>query len=201
VGVRRRRGNTKTEVIGGQSFTFTGTDPEVTRQLVTAHKIAQAVKPAEPSSQPARLKTMAEQGHELLERAELDRQFRSGLIPTEDYLARTGAVEDYLRAQGFDVRRAAEKQFESWWAEATEEFKRGVGSDWPGGEKNKTQLGMTLAALGLVNATDKVAALAAAYAKMKKQDTIFSVAPSAEQLVKDTEKTSPQEILESWKQN
>jgi hypothetical protein len=193
---------TKTETIGGREFTFTGTDAKVTQQITQAYKIAEAVKPiSQPVSQPARLKTMAERGQELLDRKELDMQFRTGLMTADEYLARTGAVEDYLAAQGFDVQAAAAKQFEQSWAQATETFLRDTpeGQSWKGGQKNLEIAGNLIQSHGLSDAQDKVAALRQIAREMAEKGLMFDGDVSPEQIIESTQDASPQEILEAWK--
>jgi hypothetical protein len=111
------------------------------------------------------------------------------------------AVASSLAAHGFDVDRAAATQLEQDWASSVTEFLNSpAGADWPGGQRNLEVMGMKLASMGLTNAEDKVAALAAAYAEMKRSGTVFNGDVSAEQLNAMTATMTPQEIIESWKQ-
>jgi hypothetical protein len=108
-------------------------------------------------------------------KVELDLKFKRGEISTAEYLEQSGAVAEYLEKQGVpleDLRAAAQERagarFEKSWADATTEFLNGpAGNDWPGGTKNLELIGLKLAALGLTEAEDKVAALAQAYAELK----------------------------------
>ena len=179
---------TRTEVIGGKEFTFTAsTEGEVDRQALAAYKVAFGLPKPEPVVErvpdPAAEKAAAEA--EVLAKVELERKFRSGEISASDYLQQSGAVNDYLKSQGVDVaalkevvEETAEKKaataFEQSWIDATGVFRTSAaGADWPGGDKNRELLGLKLAAMGLTNAEDKVAALAAAYADMKKTGLYF----------------------------
>ena len=86
---------------------------------------------------------------------------------------------------------------ETSWKSATETFL--ASSDWPGGDRNREQLGLRLIALGLTNAEDKVQALKDAYASMRESNALFDDV-SAEQAKKLAENASPQEILQAWKE-
>jgi hypothetical protein len=68
------------------------------------------------------------------------------------------------------------------WNQAVQEFLHSpAGSDWPGGDKNRELMGQELQALNLVDAKDKVAALAQAYASMKSKGVVVPYeSPSAE---------------------
>jgi hypothetical protein len=192
---------TKTEVIGGKEFIFTGTALEVEKAIGDAFKVANAVKTAEPvTPRSVRTKTQAEIERDISDRAELDLQFRRGELTTQELLERTNLVGDYLESKGFDVEQAASRQFEQSWAEATETFLHTSGSDWPGGIKNREILGMEINALGLVDAADKVAALTQGYASMKAKGIIFQGDVSPEQVIESTANATPQEILEAWKE-
>jgi hypothetical protein len=125
----------------------------------------------------------AEQGRadeNLAARVELELEFKRGSISASEYLERSGAVADYLQKQGVPLEAVREiveqkqgQQFEKSWEQAAAEFVQSpAGQDWPGGEKNKNLLGMTIGALGLIDAEDKAAALAQAYAKMKSEGSI-----------------------------
>jgi hypothetical protein len=65
-------------------------------------------------------------------------------------------------------------------------------------------LGLTIQKLGLQEAEDKVAALAAAYAEMKREGLIFEERPAVPDVPKvmiDTSNMTPQEILDKWKES
>ena len=89
----------------------------------------------------------------------------------DEYLAEQGLSIDTLKAT---VEQSQTTQFEQSWQQATDVFRSSpAGRDWPGGQKNLQVIGLQVAALGLVDATDKVGALAAAYAKMKELGIVF----------------------------
>jgi hypothetical protein len=67
---------------------------------------------------------------------------------------------------------------EQSWDQAVQEFLHSpAGSDWPGGDKNRDMMGQELQALNLVDAKDKVAALAQAYASMKSKGIVVPYEP------------------------
>ncbi len=136
------------------------------------------------------------------QRTQLDTEFRMGRITVEQYLEKTGAVGTYLTERGFtldDVKATAERKYTESWASATEAFL--LNSDWPGGERNLKLIGNKLAAMGLTEAEDKLAALNQAYAALKADQTLFPPdAPGAggvsgEVADKFSSATSHEEIL------
>jgi hypothetical protein len=192
---------TRTETINGKAIDFKGTEDQLEALIANAYRVAEALKselaPVTPRS--IRHKTQADIEREICDRTEIDLQFKRGQLTTAEYLERTNAIGEYLESKGFDVEAAASKQFEQSWAQASEEFLRGAGSDWPGGTKNRELIGMKLASMNLIDAKDKVAALATAYADMKKSGTLFAGDVSPEEIIESTANASPQEILEAWK--
>ena len=119
-------------------------------------------------------------------------------MSTAEYLQATNAIGNYLAEKGFDVEAAAGAQYQKRVGQsATETFL--ASSDWPGGDRNREQLGLRLIALGLTNAEDKVQALKDAYASMRESNALFDDV-SAEQAKKLAENASPQEILQAWKE-
>jgi hypothetical protein len=93
--------------------------------------------------------------------AELDLQFRTGQIDGRTYLERSGIDVDALP-------QTSDRQFQQSWADATEEFLHSdAGATWPGGLKNRDLLGKIIQSNGLLDAEDKVAAMAEAYAFAK----------------------------------
>jgi len=105
-----------------------------------------------------------------------------------------------------NLEETRHRNYELSWADATTTFLQS-GSDWPGGEKNKHILGLKIQELGLMDAEDKTAAIAAAYASMKSDGLVFSNDGSTEgaarrstrQAAPDLDRATPQELLESWK--
>jgi hypothetical protein len=196
---------TKTEVIGGQEFEFTGTQVEVDKQIAKAYRIAGAVKasqPVVPATPRPRVKTRAEREREIYDRTELDLQFRRGELTTAEYLDKTNAIGEYLAEKGFDVEAASLSQFNQNWAQATEIFINDTpeGQRWRGGEKNKEILGNLLIAHGLTEAQDKVAALRAMAKEMTEKGLEFDGDISPEQLQEMTHNMNPQEIVQAWKE-
>ena len=171
------------EVIGSQTYHFeASTEGELDRQVLNAYKVAynthqpetRAVEVVDPAAQAAAAEA------EVLAKAELERKFKLGEITAADYIQQSGAVDAYLAAQGLSVdtlRAVVEDkkqnaQIQSW-ESASEVFRTGVGADWPGGTKNRALLGDKIAALGLTDADDKVAAMAQAWAAMKQSGAYF----------------------------
>jgi hypothetical protein len=197
---------TKTEVIGGQEFTFVAfSELELERKIHDAHTVAEGLRAAEPIPQVTprsmRAKTQAEIEREIGTRSELDMQFRRGELTTTEYLDRTNAFGEYLAEKGFDVEAAAGKQFEQSWAQATQEFLNETpeGRIWKGGQKNREIIGTLIQSHGLVDAQDKVAALRAMAVEMREKGLEFDGDYTPEQVNEMTNSATPQEILEAWK--
>jgi hypothetical protein len=180
-------GFSRTEKIGGRDFLFeAGSEIELERMINNAYKVAYAVTGTEetaPYVDPAVAAAAAQKAaeEEAVARVELETKFKRGDISTAEYLEQSGAVKDYLQKQGVPLEslRDAVNQNQATaetqsWADATQVFlNSSAGSDWPGGENNLEIIGLKLQALHLENATDKVAALAQAYASMKSTGTLF----------------------------
>jgi len=178
------QGLTRTVEIGGRSFTFEGaSEAELDRLELNAIKVAYAVREPEAAAatviDPAEATRVAEA--EIAAKAELDRKFRAGEITPADYIQQSGAMKAYLESEGVSLESLKavvdsnkDTQFEQSWAQAGEAFRNSAaGADWPGGLKNQELIGLKIAALGLTDATDKVAALAQAYAAMKQTGLYF----------------------------
>ena len=180
---------TRTENIGGVDIDFTGaSDAEIDRAVANAYKVAFAFRPSENTQQPPAVDpAIAQKAAEdaaaakAAANADLELRFKRGELSASQYLEQSGAVSDYLAKQGIPVEALREqieqsrgnKEIQSWEA-ATEEFKRTIGADWPGGNRNREILGYKLAELGLTDAPDKVAALGQAFAAMKASKMIFN---------------------------
>jgi hypothetical protein len=192
----------KTETIAGRKFEFVGDSAEsIERQLRSARSVAEAFAADEAATpRGARYAAAARNAEQdALDKVDADMKLRRGEITTAEYLERTHAIEDALEARGVNIDAVAAAQSHASWSEASEIFRNTVGADWPGGEKNRQILGDKLAAMGLVDAEDKVAAMAQAWAAMKSTGTLFEGDVSREQAEQMTAKMSPQEILEQWK--
>jgi hypothetical protein len=192
---------TRTEIIGGKEFQFSAsTEGELDRQVLGAYKVAYAVQqPVERVAEvdPEAAAKAAEA--EVLAKAELERKFKLGEISAKEYIEQSGAVNEFLAAQGISVdslktvveKSKADAVHQSW-ASASETFRTStVGSDWPGGVKNRQLLGDKLAALGLVDADDKVAAMAQAWSAMKESGAYFPNGDEAAPVVKDAAVVDP----------
>jgi hypothetical protein len=114
-------------------------------------------------------------------KAELELQFKRGEITAAQYIQRSGAVTEYLQNEGIDpaaLREVSGKRLADSWASATEEFLAGPGASWPGGDANKNTLGRILTEQNLIDAEDKVAALAAAYRYAKDNNLLVETPES-----------------------
>lgn len=186
---------TRTEVIGGRSITFTaGSDSELDREVLNAYKVAYALREPEATAttvDPAEAARAAEA--EVLAKTELERKFRANEISAADYIEQTGAMDKYLEKAGVSLESLQKvtqadqsAKVVNSWKSAAEAFKlTPAGLDWPGGDKNQELIGLKIAALGLTDADDKVAALNIAYAEMKRTGLYFPQGDAAP-VVKET---------------
>jgi hypothetical protein len=178
----------RTVNIAGRDFEFeASSELELERVINNAYQVAYAVQPepirqveiVDPVADAARQQAAADA--EVARRADVELKFKRGEITAAQYIEETGAMADYLSKQGISidalkstVEHNQSNQFEKSWEQATTEFLNSPsGRDWPGGERNKYMIGLQLAALGLTEAEDKVAALAQAYQVMKQSQLIF----------------------------
>lgn len=173
--------------IGGRSFTFEGaTEAEIDRLELNALKVAYAVRAPEAAHtfvDPAVTAAAAQAAHEneVLAKVELERKLRAGEISTADYIEQSGAMRDFLAKEGVSldslkdvVTASKERQYEQSWVAAGTAFQNSpAGLNWPGGKKNQELLGLKIAAMGLEDAEDKVAAIAQAYAEMQRTGLYF----------------------------
>jgi len=102
-------------------------------------------------------KSAEEQAADAVAKADLDMAFRLGTITTEDYLARSGAISEYLEKQGIpledlkaSVADKSAQRFEQSWASATAQF-LATHSDWPGGQENMRKVGELLKQMDAVD--------------------------------------------------
>jgi hypothetical protein len=180
---------TSTEIIGGKEFTFTaGSQQELDNAITNAYRVAVEIAPPAGQARDAqgRFVSAQDQGRadeDAAQRAELEQEFRLGLITAEQFVEKSGVLSQYLGERGIDVaeiQEARDRGYEQSWKDASAEFiNTPEGRTWPGGEKNLEILGMKIYALNLQNAPDKVAALKAAYEEMKKNGTLFPTEAAA----------------------
>jgi hypothetical protein len=178
----------RVENIGGVDMEFDGSsEAEVDRLVLNAYKVAYNVRQPEreivtvvdPAAQAAAEAAAAEQA--ATDKAELERRFRLNEISAAEYIQQSGAMKQYLENEGISIDALKEtvnanqgKIIEQSWAQAGEAFRNSpAGADWPGGTRNQELIGMKIAALGLEDAEDKVAALARAYQELKSAGTLF----------------------------
>lgn len=183
-------------VIAGREFEFeASSELELSQMIVNAYQLADQIRPETTAAQttaqtvdPAvAAKAAADKAAaDAAARADLELKFRRAEISVKEYLEKSGALDDYLAAQGVSI--ASLKQtveatqstaYEKSWADATTEFLKDPTNDWPGGDQNREILGMKLAAMNLTEAEDKVGALRAAYAEMKRAGLVFVPAGAA----------------------
>ena len=179
---------TRTETIGGREFTFEAdTAAELDQMVLNAYRVASAVSEPEPKVTEA---PVIDPAVETMRRVELEMKFKRGEISPAEYIEQSGAVAEYLASQGVPVealKKTVETQelhaVEQSWGDAVDVFlKSSAGADWPGGDKNRELIGLKLQQLNLIDATDKVAALAQAYTSMKQTGMVFDgSAPTQEQ--------------------
>lgn len=195
---------TKVVNIGGQDFEFSASSElELEQNIRGANEVAsaartEAARQVATASATPHVKTQAERERELGDRVELDLKFRRGELTTAEYLERTNAVGEYLQSNGVSVSELAAQS----WSAAVETFLHSSdGADWPGGTQNLSVIGTQILSMGLENAEDKSAALAAAWAEMKKKQMVFETGPSEEQIVAETANMSPAEIMAAWREH
>jgi len=134
-------------------------------------------------------------------KAELELKFKRGEISTEDYLAQSGAFASYLEQQGIPLEelkstveeKQNQRQVQSW-ESATQEFLNSPeGRSWPGGQENLQTVGKLIEQMGATNSEDKVAALVAAYRRMRENDLVAKN-PELERERRIREARSPEEL-------
>jgi hypothetical protein len=194
----------KTVKIGGRDFTFTDSSEDgLTNQIASAQLVAEKLQDERSSVTPrSARKAQDDAALEAVRQAELSLAFKRGELSTADYLRESGALAQALRESGVDVEKIAGDQFQQSWTEATDIFLRETpeGQSWKGGQKNLSIIGNLIEAAGLTEASDKVAALRTMAAKMRAEGLEFEGDVSEEQLARELEGMTPQEILEQWKE-
>jgi hypothetical protein len=162
---------TKRILVDGKSLEFSGTtELDVERAIGDFYRGEQAARENGETTRQA-APTATGSAEQAAANVELELRFKRGETSAKDYIEQSGAVDEYLESRGISVenlRVVSSERFEQSWSDATQEFLNGpAGSDWPGGNENLEIIGQKLRELGLVDAEDKVAALAEAYASMK----------------------------------
>ena len=175
----------RTENIGGKNFEFDGaSEAEVDRLVLNAYKMAYTLReerPAVAEVVPDAAAVAAAAEAEAAAKADLEKKFRLGEVSAKDYIEQSGAINQYLESQGLSVAALRDAvnanigaQTAQSWSQAGETFRNSsAGADWPGGTRNQEILAMKLSELGLLEAPDKVAAIAQAYAALKQKNTYF----------------------------
>jgi hypothetical protein len=175
----------RTENIGGKNFEFDGaSEAEVDRLVLNAYKMAYTLReerPAVAEVVPDAAAVAAAAEAEAAAKADLEKKFRLGEVSAKDYIEQSGAINQYLESQGLSVAALRDAvnanigaQTAQSWSQAGETFRNSsAGADWPGGQRNQEVIAMKLSELGLLDAKDKVAALAEAYNALKQKNTFF----------------------------
>jgi hypothetical protein len=155
-----------------------------------ANQISQATQVAEVLQEETATRTTVQETDEqrIMRQTELELAFKRGTISTAEYLEKSGAVEQFLESHGVSLpelastlQEAQAQQLTQSWESAVSEFLSSPeGRSWPGGEKNLTLISLQLQNLGLVDAPDKVVALAQAYQHMQSRGLLFSPEADAE---------------------
>lgn len=124
---------------------------------------------------------------------ELLQQLMSGTTPAT---ATSGAaVERNVEQRA--ANSAEDQKYVQSWADATQQFLHSdAGADWPGGERNKEILGRVLADNDLLDAEDKVAALAAAYQHAKMYH-LLEANPDVERQREESKRKQGEELAKS----
>jgi hypothetical protein len=182
------QGYQRSITVNGTTHTISGaSEAEVTKNELALMKtlISNGLTPAEQARQTA-LETQARDANgrftqrtvepevsadeaeqaRIFKQSELERQFRLGEITSADYIRQSGALDQYLADAGIDksaLQEVSANRFNQSWAEAGAEWRKGDGSEWVGGTANQKLIGDKICELGLMDASDKVAALTQAY--------------------------------------
>jgi hypothetical protein len=205
---------TRTEVIGGREFTFTGPSQSALEASIEGAKAAAAEFEAAPArgddgrfvsqnDEP----TDAERQQELYERTQLEIEYKRGSLSTAEFLQKSHAIEDYLASQGVDLDTLREATqavsagaFENSWMEATEKFLQD--SDWPGTARNQKIIQQYLVSMNLAD-EPSADSLRKAYEAMKRDGVLFPREDEVTQAdaLKATSTMSPEEMLALWKEH
>lgn len=216
-------GFSRVETIGGREFNFEASNElELERMVANAYRVAYAIQPTEVAApvvpvDPAIAQKAAEDA--AAAKADLELKFKRGEISASDYIEQSGAVDEYLTKKGIPVdalkdvvEQRQNSKVEQSWADATAAFLQSPsGADWPGGARNLEVIGLKIQSLtfvdangqvrSLVDAPDKVAALAQAYASMKSSNMVFpgdqveTTTPSATEQAAATEKAAADKVI------
>jgi hypothetical protein len=190
----------QTVQIAGQDFEFTATSAEALQlQIESARIVAEQLTTARAAETRAATHSAAQ---DVVDAADAEIALRTGTITTAQYLERTHAIEDALAAKGVNLARVSGEQLSQDWAQAGAEFRNSpAGESWPGGTKNQELIGLEVVAMGLVDAEDKVAALAQAYENLKRKGLLFEGDHDAQEMndLAVNSGATPAEILQAWK--
>jgi hypothetical protein len=149
--------------VDGQKLNFEGDDEASVEQAMAVYMRTQ-MRPVEtrPEVQveiPRDERGRFTRADDPVARVELELKFKRGEVTVEEYLAESGAVDDYLKSQGVSidelkssVEQTRNEKTEKSWQQATREFLNSPeGSDWPGGQENLKIAGRLLEENGLVD--------------------------------------------------
>jgi hypothetical protein len=198
----------RTVTVGGQNFTFSDyTEEGLENQIRSAREVYEHLQESRAEEpEPTAAEISAAHQQKLYNDTQAQLEFQRGEISVKEYLEKTGAVGDYLASQGVDIdalreqaQRTEVQSFEQNWSDAVQEFLKN--SDWPGGSRN---MKLCQQYLGAMNLADEPSAesIRKAYQAMQRDGVIFpsEVELTQADVLKATEKMSPAELLEIWKQ-
>jgi hypothetical protein len=168
------------ELPTGKRFVEGDTEAEAQRLAVEAYReaasqrqeIEQPVQSQQPRDYAGRFVTPQAP----VDRSELDAKFRRGQIDAETYLEQSGALDRWLDSRGIsvtDLQEAANRSYTQSWADGTNSFLHSH-PDYPGGVENMRLMGEEIQALGLADASDKAAALARVFEKLKSENRLVA---------------------------
>jgi hypothetical protein len=191
-------------VEGGKKLFFEGDDEADVERRISTYLQSQ-MRPVEtkPEVQPRDAKVQFTRVDDPVAKAELELQFKRGELTTADYLAQSGAIDEYFAAQGVSidelkasVEQKRNENVEHSWKSVTQEFLNSpAGSDWPGGPENLKAIGEVLTAMHVEN-EPSVENLAAAYKYLKDHDQIAEN-PELVRITKISEAKSFSEVQEA----
>jgi hypothetical protein len=166
----------KTITIGGVKHVIEAENEQVLLAKENAILHAAFAQPAAAVSEPLRdpntgkfvaateTRLTEEQQQRALTAVELETKFKRGELSAKDYIAQSGAMEEFLADRGVPLatlQQMAGEKFTQGWAQATELFKQRH-PEFPRTDSNRDLLGRLIAENNLID-SDPLEALEAAY--------------------------------------
>jgi hypothetical protein len=156
---------TKVVTINGKDYTASGaTEAEMLRQESAIfqnlfEQTSADAPPPDPRGRDERgrfVQDAAAREADIIAKSELELRFKRGEITASDYIEQSGAVKEYLEAQGVPMdtlREIADQKTTSNWEEATRQFREiDEGRIWVGGAENLQKLGNLIIQMGAADA-------------------------------------------------